>query len=235
MTMGSWIDRLLDFVIPRFCPICGKRLAPNEAQLCSSCLMELPYTGFLERPYDNLVADRLYGKIRNFERGASLFYYMYDDRRQLLFDLKYHNHPEMGFWLGQEAGRMMMRTGFLDGIDALVPVPLAPVRQRQRGYNQSEVLAQGISEVSGLPVLTHVARRTTFSKSQTRLTTEQRFENVKDAFELIDAAPIRHRHVLIIDDVVTTGATTSALADKLSQAGDVRISVFSIAIAKQHH
>ena len=93
MTMGSWIDRLLDFVIPRFCPICGKRLAPNEAQLCSSCLMELPYTGFLERPYDNLVADRLYGKIRNFERGASLFYYMYDDRRQLLFDLKYHNHP----------------------------------------------------------------------------------------------------------------------------------------------
>ena len=70
-----------------------------------------------------------------------------------------------------------MRTGFLDGIDALVPVPLAPVRLRQRGYNQSEVLAQGISEVSGLPVLTHVARRTTFSKSQTRLTTEQRFEN----------------------------------------------------------
>ena len=106
--MASWIDRLLDFVMPRFCPICGRRLSLNEPQLCSSCLLELPYTGFLERPYDNLMVDRLYGKIRNFERGASLFYYMYDDRRNFLFDLKYHDRPEMGLWLGEEAGQQML-------------------------------------------------------------------------------------------------------------------------------
>ena len=233
--MASWIDRLLDFVMPRFCPICGRRLSLNEPQLCSSCLLELPYTGFLERPYDNLMVDRLYGKIRNFERGASLFYYMYDDRRNFLFDLKYHDRPEMGLWLGREAGRQMLRTGFLDGIDAIIPVPLAPSRLRQRGYNQSELLAQGISEITGVPVLTHVARRTTFTQSQTHLSTEQRFENVKDAFQLIDADAIRHRHVLIVDDVVTTGATTTALASQLSTAGDVRVSVFSLAIVKQHH
>lgn len=233
--MASWIDRLLDFVMPRFCPICGRRLSLNEPQLCSSCLLELPYTGFLERPYDNQMVDRLYGKIRNFERGASLFYYMYDDRRNFLFDLKYHDRPEMGLWLGQEAGRQMLRTGFLDGIDAIIPVPLAYSRLRQRGYNQSEIIAQGISEVTGVPVLTHVARRTTFAKSQTRLSTTQRFENVKDAFQLVDADAIRHRHVLIVDDVVTTGATTTALASQLSTAGDVRISVFSLAIVKQHH
>lgn len=231
----SWIDRLLDFVMPRFCPICGRRLAANESQLCSSCLLGLPYTGFLERPYDNLVVDRLYGKIRNFERGASLFYYMYDDRRNFLFDLKYHDRPEMGLWLGQEAGRQMLRTGFLDDIDAIIPMPLAPSRLRQRGYNQSELLAQGISEITGVPVLTHVARRTTFTQSQTHLSTEQRFENVKDAFQLVDADAICHRHVLIVDDVVTTGATTTALASQLSTAGDVRVSVFSLAIVKQHH
>lgn len=233
--MASWIDRLLDFVLPRFCPICGRRLSLNEPQLCSSCLLELPYTGFLERPYDNLMVDRLYGKIRNFERGASLFYYMYDDRRNLLFDLKYHDRPEMGLWLGEEAGQQMLQTGFLDGINAIIPVPLAETRLRQRGYNQSELLAQGISKVTGIPVLTHVARRTTFAKSQTRLSTAQRFENVKDAFQLVDADAIRHRHVLIVDDVVTTGATTTALASQLSLAGDVRISVFSLAIVKQHH
>lgn len=233
--MASWIDRLLDFVLPRFCPICGRRLSANEPQLCSSCLLKLPYTGFLERPYDNLVVDRLYGKIRNFERGASLFYYMYDDRRNFLFDLKYHDRPEMGRWLGEEAGRQMLQTGFLDGIDAIIPVPLAPSRLRQRGYNQSELLAQGISEITGVPVLTHVARRKAFAKSQTKLTPEQRFENVKNVFQLIDADAIRHRHVLIVDDVVTTGATTSALAAQLSTAGDVRVSVFSLAIVKQHH
>ena len=129
----------------------------------------------------------------------------------------------------------MLRTGFLDGIDAIIPVPLAYSRLRQRGYNQSEIIAQGISEVTGVPVLTHAARRTTFAKSQTRLSTMQRFENVKDAFQLVDANAIRHRHVLIVDDVVTTGATTTALASQLSTAGNVRISVFSLAIVKQHH
>lgn len=117
------------------------------------------------------MVDRLYGKIRNFERGASLFYYMYDDRRNFLFDLKYHDRPEMGLWLGEEAGQQMLQTGFLDGINAIIPVPLAKTRLRQRGYNQSELLAQGISKVTGIPVLTHVARRTTFAKSQTRLST----------------------------------------------------------------
>ena len=233
--MMSWIDRLLDFVMPRFCPICGRRLSLNEPQLCSSCLLELPYTGFLERPYDNPMVDRLYGKIRNFERGASLFYYMYDDRRNFLFDLKYHNRPEMGLWLGEEAGQQMLRTGFLDGIDAIIPVPLAHSRLRQRGYNQSELIAQGISEVTGLPVLTHVARRMTFAKSQTSLSTAQRFENVKDAFLLVHCSPAPPPTVPIADDVVTTGATTTALAAQLSLAGDVRISVFSLAIVKQQH
>ena len=114
-------------------------------------------------------------------------------------------------------------------------MPLAKVRLRQRGYNQSEIIAQGISKVTGIPVLIHVARRTTFARSQTSLSTAQRFENVKDAFQLIDADAIRHRHVLIVDDVVTTGATTTALASQLSTAGDVHISVFSLAIVKQHH
>ncbi len=141
----------------------------------------------------------------------------------------------MGLWLGEEAGQQMLQTGFLDGINAIIPVPLAKTRLRQRGYNQSEIIAQGISKVTGIPVLTHVARRTTFAKSQTSLSTAQRFENVKDAFQLVNADAIRHRHVLIVDDVVTTGATTTALASQLSTAGDVRISVFSLAIVKQHH
>ena len=132
--------------------------------------------------------------------------------------------------------RMMARefseAGFFEGIDLIVPVPLAKKRQRQRGYNQSHCLADGVSQITGLPVSNQVVRRTRFVKSQTQMGRQERQENVADVFEVRDLDMIRGRHVLLVDDVVTTGATMTACARELLKAGDVTLSLLSLALVK---
>jgi ComF family protein len=122
--------------------------------------------------------------------------------------------------------------GFFDGIDGIIAVPLAKKRQQQRGYNQSEEIAQGVSEITGLPILKKVVRRTVFEGSQTNKGRWERHDNVEHVFELIDTKAVSGQHLLLIDDVVTTGATCLACAKALCQAGDVRISILSLGFAK---
>ena len=126
----------------------------------------------------------------------------------------------------------LMRNGLFDDIDALVPVPLAKKRERERGYNQSMMLAKGVSEVTSLPIANQVVRRTRFAGSQTRRGRWERNENVEDVFELQDADSISGKHLLLIDDVVTTGATIIACAKEMQKASNVRISVLALGFAK---
>ena len=121
---------------------------------------------------------------------------------------------------------------FFEDIDALLPVPLSKDRLKQRGYNQSEELARGISETTHLPILTNVLRRNAFHQSQTKLDRWQRNENVKDVFSLINAEKISGKHILIIDDIITTGATITAVGEELLKAEGVKISICSLGYAK---
>ena len=123
-------------------------------------------------------------------------------------------------------------SGFFDGIDGIVPVPLAKKRQRQRGYNQSQEIAQGVYEITGLPIYNKVVRRSTYKGSQTNKGRWERNENVEQVFELIDPAAIQGRHLLLIDDVVTTGATIIACAKELLKAGHVKLSILTLGFAK---
>ena len=123
-------------------------------------------------------------------------------------------------------------SGFFDGIDGIVPVPLAKGRQHQRGYNQSMEIAKGVSEITGLPILSKVVKRIYFKSSQTNLGRWARQENVEKVFELIDGSMIHGKHLLVIDDVVTTGATVIACSKELVKAGDVKVSVLSLGFAK---
>ena len=134
--------------------------------------------------------------------------------------------------MGRLMAREFLSSGFFDGIDAIIPVPLAPKRQRQRGYNQSEQLAHGISEITGLPIYNKVVRRVSFKGSQTNRGRWERNENVAHVFELRDAAAISGRHLLLVDDVVTTGATLIACAQELAQAGSIKVSVLALGFAK---
>ena len=146
--------------------------------------------------------------------------------------MKYKDHPEIGEVMGRMMGKELMPSGFFDGIDGIIPVPLTKKRQRQRGYNQSEEIARGISEVTGLPLFDKVVKRVSFKGSQTNLGRWERNENVEKVFELIDGTTIQGKHLLIVDDVVTTGATCIACSKELVKAGDVKISILSLGYAK---
>ena len=230
-TVSFW-HRLLDLISPRSCVMCGCRLSATEEVICGRCNLHLPRTGLQTDAYENVMARMFWGKFP-VERVAALFYYeSHAEPANILYQLKYEDHPEIGETMGRMMGREFGHSGFFEGIDAIVPVPLARKRERQRGYNQSFMLARGISEVTGLPVYRKVVARTTFTKSQTQIGRLERLENVKGVFQLRDADAIRGKHLLLVDDVVTTGATMTACSQELQKAGDVRISVASLAFAK---
>jgi ComF family protein len=176
---------------------------------------------------------RLFWGIIPVERAAALFYYEAgSETANILYELKYHNHPEIGVVMGRMIGREFSESGFFDGIDMLVPIPLARSRQRHRGYNQSRSIAEGISQITGQPISDQLVRRTHFVKSQTQMGRRERQENVADVFEVKNLDGIHGRHLLLIDDVVTTGATITACARELLKAGDVTLSILSLGFVK---
>lgn len=226
------LRRFLDLIAPRPCVVCGCRLGVNDEVLCPSCVLHLPRTGFHLSPLDNPMA-RLFWGIIPVERVAAYTYYSPgSEMAQMVYDMKYHDRPDIGVALGRLMATELQSAGFFDGIDLLVPVPLAPRRERQRGYNQSRQLTLGVSEATGLAVSDSAVRRTVFKGSQTELSRWDRQENVEDVFRLRDADTLRGRHVLLIDDIVTTGATVTACARELQKAEGVRISVLAFGYSK---
>ena len=229
--MISFWSRLLDLISPRLCVVCGNRLAVTEETLCSKCYLHLPRTDFANDLYENVMAKLFWGQIK-LEKATALFYYEpHAETAQILYELKYKNHPEIGVVMGRMMAKELMKSGLFEDIDALVPVPLAKKREHERSYNQSLELAKGVSEVTGLPIANLVIRRTKFVGSQTKRGRWERNENVEHVFELVDDN-ISDQHLLLIDDVVTTGATVIACAKEMQKASNVKISVLALGFAK---
>ena len=166
------------------------------------------------------------------QAAALIFYEPHSEVAQLIYDLKYHDRPDIGEDMGRLMAGEMQLARFFDGIDVLLPVPLSRKRLRQRGYNQSEQLALGISDVTHLPVITKILRRTHFHQSQTQLSRRERQENVEDMFELHDSSMLQGKHVLLIDDICTTGATLLACCDALKAVPGIRLSVLTFGFTK---
>lgn len=227
----SLFSCVLDVLAPRFCVACGGRLSIDERFLCARCNLHLPRTDYATDFRDNALTQRFWGRVPVERAFALVHYHPHAGSANPVYRLKYGGDP----YLGEEMGRLMATelapTGFFDGITALVPVPLARQRQRERGYNQSMELARGVAAVSGLPVINKAVKRITFGGSQTRLRRRERNENVAHAFQLVDGSLLKGRHVLLIDDVVTTGATMTACIKAMLEAGDVRVSALSWGVA----
>lgn len=147
----------------------------------------------------------------------------------MIFSLKYLRHPQTGVELGKRMAAELMSRGFFEGIDVIVPVPLARRRERRRGYNQSLMIARGIGSVAGISVDNGLLLRIVDNPTQTMRTAKQRLENVEGIFRAVNEERIRGRHVLLVDDVVTTGATITTCADRLVAAGARTISVLTLA------
>ena len=176
---------------------------------------------------------QLFWKLTNIQKAAALFYYHpHSETAQLVYRLKYNNRPDIGEDMGRVMASEMQLSDFFSDIDILLPVPLSRKRLRQRGYNQSEQLAVGISDVTHLPIVTKALRRKDFHQSQTTLNRWQRQENVADTFQLKDAQQLQGKHVLLIDDICTTGATLIACADALQDVEGICISVLTLGFTK---
>lgn len=228
----SWWTRFLDFISPRLCVVCSNRLAPTERSLCSCCLLHLPRTTYQFTPYDNPMA-QLFWKLVPIQRAAALIYYEpHSEVAQIIYQMKYNDRPDIGEDMGRLMANDMQLAGYFDGIDVLLPVPLSRKRLRQRGYNQSEQLALGISDITHLPIARKALKRRHFRQSQTQLSRRERQENVSDMFVLHDDSQLKGRHVLLIDDICTTGATLIACTEALRDVEGIRISVLTFGFTK---
>ena len=228
----SWWTRILDFISPRQCVVCGERLAPTERSLCSVCLLHLPRTVFQFTPEDNLMAQHFWHITPVKQAAAFIYYEPHSEMAQIVYKLKYGGRPDIGEDMGRLMAVEMSYARYFDNIDALVPVPLAKNRLRQRGYNQSEELARGIQQKTGIPIVTKAIARRDFRQSQTKLRRQERQENVKDIFLLKDDAELKNKHVLLIDDICTTGATLIACIDAIKHVEGISISVLTFGFTK---
>ena len=231
MVVSFW-HRLLDLISPRLCVVCGQRLTVSEDVICTKCNLHLPRTDFHQDPYENEMAKLFWHQIPVERATALLYYESHAETANILYELKYKNHPEVGEVMGRLMAKELQPSGFFDGIDGIVPIPLAKKRQRQRGYNQSLEIARGISAITSLPIYNKVVRRKAFEGSQTNKGRWERNENVEGVFELKDASAIQGKHLLMVDDVVTTGATVIACVQELCKADNVKVSVIALGFSK---
>lgn len=227
--MSIWTD-LWKLFFPQCCLVCGKTLLEGEEYLCFHCLSNMPRT-HLYLHKDNEMEKELWGKFPIERASAYLYYSKGGDVKKLLTDLKYRGNADLGCFLGRCMTREMLSSGFFQGVDGIIPVPLHPRKQKIRGYNQSIMLANGISSVTNIPVWNDLLVRTQYTQTQTRKGSYERWLNVKDMFECTSPDRLRGKHVLLVDDVFTTGATLVACADAFRQIPDLRFSVLTLALA----
>ena len=213
---------------PNLCQGCKKPLMREEQVICIGCYCHLAETNY-HHIKDNETAMRLFARV-SFQHATSFSYFTEEGLLQhLIHGLKYKGQKQNGIFLGKELGKVIRDQSW--DIDAIIPVPLHPRKEAKRGYNQSECIAEGISEILKVPILSKALVRSRFTESQTDKTREQRIQNVSNAFKVKHPELIKGRHLLLIDDVVTTGATLEACAASLLEVPDVMVSIATVGIA----
>lgn len=224
---------LFDLLMPRRCLMCGTRLTASEEHLCASCLFTLPFTAWRGQ-LGNEMERLFWARVPIVRANALLRYYAGSESRKPILALKYGDRPSVGRYFGRIMAEDLRGTDFFEGIDCIVSVPLSRPRQRRRGYNQSEWIARGVAEVTGIPVCSQAVERRRDNPTQTHLSSRERRENVAHLFRVVHSSQLAGRHVLLIDDVLTTGATLLSLAEEIAKLEDVRISVLVLAVARHY-
>ncbi|MDR3329151.1 MAG: ComF family protein [Prevotellaceae bacterium] len=225
---------LLNLIYPNRCEACGALLVAGEQVLCSGCRYKLPRTGYWLQK-DNPLEQLFWGRLP-VESACSLFFMGKGSRyRKLLHKLKYSNKPRIGVALGRLLGAELAQAAAYQSITHIIPIPLHPKRQRKRGYNQSEMIAEGIAQEMAKPLRADIVFRPQYNETQTKKTRDERWKNVQGIFAVRPgrAAPLAGGHVLLVDDVLTTGATIEACAAALMQAVGCKLSVATLAAASK--
>lgn len=222
------INNVLSLFYPRLCAACGDALQQNETCICLDCMLHLPETQF-HKEHFNPLRQVFDGRVPVEEVTALMSYKKSNRTQKILHSFKYKGQKEVGVVLGEYLGGQLITEERYRGIQFILPIPLHPKKQRKRGYNQSEWLAKGLSKGMGIPYLTDVLVRTQYTDTQTKKNRFARWQNVKEVFEVHHSEKVSHIHVLVCDDVLTTGATMEAAIRKLLEVQGVRVSVVTLA------
>ncbi len=227
MFSSFWL-RFQDFFFPRTCVVCGTRLAPAEQFVCPLCLQSLPLETSETDWQLNRHILRWRGEHPSLQRmGALCIYQRENAAARLVHEVKFARNHELGLWMGRLAARRLKSSGLFDDVDALVPLPLSPKRLRKRGFNQAEALAEGLSQELGIPVRTDLLLRKVERESQTHFRLADRFRNGRDLFTLASDSVSPGTHLMLVDDVLTTGSTMMSAVSVLESLPAIRLSTFT--------
>ncbi|HEX2968162.1 MAG TPA: ComF family protein [Bacteroidales bacterium] len=224
------VDDFLGLLFPRMCYGCGNHLLRNEKVICTECRIVIPRTGYHETR-GNPVEQLFWGRCMITRASAFSFYSRGSRIRKLIHNLKYNGIEEIGTELGNIYGASLKSSGFLNDIDLLMPVPLHPSKERSRGFNQSLVICKGISSASGIEIVNDVLTRPVRTSTQTKKSRYDRWTNVEGIFRVGFEDRIAGKHILLVDDVITTGSTLEACVNELLKVDGVRVSVTALACA----
>ena len=231
VTVKRWCIDLLGLLFPNICNACGTNLFYSEDIICTKCLFDLPFTDY--HVYnENRVVKQLWGRLPLNAAMAMLYFRKGAKVQSLIHNLKYNGKTEVGTFLGGLLGERLKASPYYMGIDIIIPVPLHQKKLRTRGYNQSTFIAEGASKKMDVRFSEDILIRSVSTESQTKKNRFNRYENMQDVFKINFANQILGKHILLVDDVITTGATLEACANALLDKGASKVSIAALAFAE---
>lgn len=224
-------EALLSLAFPKLCAACNVALMQDEDIVCLACKYALPQTN-LHTIKGNIIEQVFWGRVPIQFAASFLYFDKLSKVQEIIHQLKYNNQAEIGIELGKWYATILKNSNTLPKIDAIIPVPLHYSRLKKRGYNQSEMFANGLSEILEKPVFTKVLTRNRKTETQTKKSRFVRWHNVNEAFILTQPKALQNKHILLVDDVLTTGATLESCAQAILMAENIKISILTIATAR---
>jgi ComF family protein len=232
MYLKNILTSALHLFYPHICTGCGSDVLERDNLLCLTCINDLPNTNFAMHS-GNPVEKAFWGRIP-VTAAHSQFYFAKESLVQhLIHQLKYKGNKQIGIYLGELMGEHLLNSDRFKNINAIIPLPLYPDKERRRGYNQASVICQGIANTMNVPVITNNVLRRRFTETQTRKHRAERWQNVEGSFIVTDATILKNKNILLVDDVITTGATIEACGQTILECEGVNLFVASLAYASK--
>lgn len=226
-------NALLHLAFPHVCEGCSNDLLNSNQLLCLRCLSYLPATNF-HMHSNNPIEKIFWGRLPLTYATAQYYYTKESMMQHLMHQFKYRGNKEMGLFLGKLMGHDLAGSNRFSYLDALIPLPLFASKERKRGFNQATVLCEGIAEVLNIPVLKDVIARKTYTETQTKKGRIERWQNMEGRFELVNPGKLEGRHVCLVDDVITTGASLEACGRELLKTKDMRLSIATLCYSSHY-
>ena len=228
LKLKSSIPDLVHLFFPHVCIGCGTDVLDNQHQLCLRCLSDLPVTNFFSQP-NNPVEKKFYGRMPVKSGGAGYFFTKDSLLETLIYELKYKGNKDIGIYLGQILAKFLALSGRFDEVDVLVPLPLNPKREKKRGYNQASAICAGIASAWKKPVIEKAVIRKVYTETQTQRGRVTRWKNMEGVFAVSDSSAIKNKHILLVDDVITTGASLEACGSEILKVAGTTLSIATLA------